>query len=94
MKEITDSKEVKHKQAMNPNATPFHMPRKTTYATAFGKEHTYAQILTFYAPFAPIETLTDEQKAQQQVAALSSKITYQELLAMATSMAAAEFVLA
>lgn len=78
---------------MNPNATPFRMPRKTTYATALGKEHTHAQILTFYAPFAPIEDLTDEQKAQQQVDTLGSKITYQELLAMATSMAAAEFVL-
>ena len=70
------------------------MPRMTTYATVLGKEHTYAQILTFYAPFAPIETLTDEQKAQQQVDVLSNKITYQELLAMATSRAAAEFVLA
>lgn len=78
---------------MNPNATPFYPPRKTTYATVLGEQHTYAQILAIYAPLAPIESLTNEQVAQQQVDALSSKITYQELLAMATSMAAAEFVL-
>jgi hypothetical protein len=78
---------------MNPNAKPFHMPRKTTYATVLGVQHTCAQIVAFCAPLAPIETLTDGQKVQQQVDALSSKITYQELLAMATSMAAAEFVL-
>lgn len=78
---------------MNPNATPFYPPRKTTYATVLGEQHTYMQILATYAPLAPIEDLTDEQKAQQQVDALGSKITYQELLAMATSMAAAEFVL-
>jgi hypothetical protein len=78
---------------MNPNATPFYPPRKTTYATVLGEQFTQNQILATYAPLAPIEDLTDGQKVQQQVDALSSKITYQELLAMATSMAAAEFVL-
>jgi hypothetical protein len=78
---------------MNPNATPFYPPRKTTYAAVFGEQFTKNQILAAYAPLAPIEDLTDGQKARQQVDALSSKITYQELLAMATSMAAAEFVL-
>jgi len=78
---------------MNPNATPFYPTRKTTYATVLGGQHTHMQILAAYAPLAPIEDLTDEQVAQQQVDALSSTITYQELLAMATSMAAAEFVL-
>ena len=78
---------------MNPNATPFYPPRKTTYATVLGEQLIETHRLAVYAPFAPIEMLTDGQKVQQQVDALSSKITYQELLAMATSMAAAEFVL-
>ena len=78
---------------MNPNATPFYPTRKTTYATVLGEDLIERHRLAVYVPFAPIEMLTDGQKARQQVDALSSKITYQELLAMATSMAAAEFVL-
>ena len=78
---------------MNPNATPFYPPRKTTYATVFGEQFTQNQILAAYAPLAPIEDLTDEQVAQQQVDALGRTITYQELLAMSISLAAAEFVL-
>lgn len=79
---------------MNPNATPFYMPRKTTYANVLGEQLVERHRLAIHAPFAPIEMLTDGQKMRQQVDALSSKITYQELLAMSTSMAAAEFVLA
>ena len=78
---------------MNPNATPFYPPRKTTYASAFGEKFTQNQILATYAPLAPIEDLTDEQVAQQQVDPLGRTITYQELLAMSISLAAAEFVL-
>ena len=78
---------------MNPNATPFYPPRKTTYATVLGEDLIERHRLAVWAPLAPIEMLTDGQKARQQVDALSSKITYQELLAMSTSMAAAEFVL-
>jgi hypothetical protein len=78
---------------MNPNATPFYPPRKTTYSTVLGEQLIETHHLAVHAPFAPIEMLTDGQKVRQQVDALASKITYQELLAMATSMAAAEFVL-
>ena len=79
---------------MNPKATPFYMPRKTTYETVLGKYSTRMQLLAIYAPFAPIEMLTDDQKAQQQqVDDLNEKITKQELLALRTAMAAAEFVL-
>jgi hypothetical protein len=59
----------------------------------FGEQFTQNQILAAYAPLAPIEDLTDEQVAQQQVDALGRTITYQELLAMSISLAAAEFVL-
>ena len=78
---------------MNPNAKPFQMPRKTTYATVLGEQLIETHRLAIHVPFAPIEMLTDGQKARQQVDALASKISYQELLAMSTSMAVAEFVL-
>ncbi len=51
-------------------------------------------MMAISAPFAPIEALTNEQKAQQQVDSITKKITYQELLALSTSVSVAEFVLA
>lgn len=79
---------------MNPTATPFYPAGKTTYATVLGEQFTYTQALAIYTPFAPIEMLTDDQKAeQQQVDDLSKKISTKELLALRTAMAAAEFVL-
>ena len=85
---------------MNPNATPFHMPHTKayattkTYATVIGEQLIETHRLAIHVPFAPIEMLTDGQKVQQQVDEISKKITYQELLALSTSISAAEFVLA
>lgn len=74
---------------MNPNATPFR-----TKTAAPEKKRLDMRTMAINAPFAPIEALTNEQKAQQQVDSITKKITYQELLALSTSVAVAEFVLA
>lgn len=74
---------------MNPNAMPF-----TSKTFAPEKKRLDMLMMAISAPFAPIETLTNEQKVQQQVDSITKKITYQELLALSTSVSAAEFVLA